>query len=481
MAQAIQFRYPDNSLAYLTTVGAITQALDVGATALRPDGSAYHVIATPLGFLLDGYTPQQILDNPALSVVAPAAGGGCTFGGAVAWVRIWFTDEIGATQVQDFQGSVDTFKALRPSAVVIACRGLDSSKNIIPNMGFGTIPAVTAPPPAPTPTPAPAPSGGGTGGGSAGGGGTSGGVTGRTIIPPLPPPITGSNTVPSTGSALGNYFLAIGGVASGIGGGILGPIGGFIVGLSVLFGGGGIGLGDAILGVRSMRDAIVGIAQEVEKFVTILAAAIQAVLGALQKIYEKVIKPILDKIEEITSKLGAWLDRILKPYLDLLQRIRQTILDIYGRIFLPIITAIQRIRQALALLRILHVPGVDKLDQKLQRIQGKLVGVIQQLLNRVNDHSGLINTLLTAKMILQRGVFLNSYYGYQGSIQALWWNGQTRRLTVQEQSAIDARRLRVTGGFEQQALNDLLATGAPGTALASSPEEQALIDLLNGR
>lgn len=175
----------------------------------------------------------------------------------------------------------------------------------------------------------------------------------------------------------------------------------------------------------SLRDAVVQLGKELLRLSQILAWGIQAVLRALETLWEKVIRPVLNQIEQINRRIGAILDRVLKPYLDLLQRIRQIILDVYGRIFLPIISAIQQIRQMLALLRILKVPGVKALDEKLQQIQGKLIGVITDLLRATNDHTGLLNTLLTLRMTLQHGVFIGSMFERSGDWISLWWNEQT--------------------------------------------------------
>src|SRR5213078_238364 len=177
--------------------------------------------------------------------------------------------------------------------------------------------------------------------------------------------------------------------------------------------------------IFGLRDAVVQLGREIVRLTQFLARGLQAILGALRTLYDRVLKRAIERIEQINSRIGKIVDRVLGPYLQALQRIRQIILDIYGRFFLPIIEAIQTIRKAISILRVLHVPGMKQLDEKLQRIQAKLIGVITDLLRRTNDHSGLLNVLLTAKMTLQHGTLLGSLYETRRRWISMWWNEQT--------------------------------------------------------
>lgn len=450
MAQGIIAEFVDGSTGYLTTPAQVVQALTQGVTLLRPNGSAYIVVQPGQGAppLLDGSTPDQVLTSSVLSSVIPTADN-CAplFTGGL--IRIYYQNSFGQQSTQDFPGTLAQFKALRPDVTVTGCEVFDrSGKPIVSQSALdafakanlGTTPATKQ-----TATASAA---------SAGAGATYTVLGGRTLGDVLDGgcAINGDVTDP-----LCNGIDQMNGVFDGI---------------------------TVAAEIQAVIQALITILQAIvtalAAIVTAIAAAVKAVLAAAQKIYESVIKPIINKIEAITSKLGQILDQILKPYLDLLQRIRQAILNIYRMIFLPIISAIQRIRQALALLKILHVPGVAKLDAALQRIQGKLIGVITQLLNRVNDHSGLFNILLTARMVFQHGVFLNSAYVYQGQLQQLWWDGQTRYLTPDEQASVDASQARLTATTNQDALNLMLAGGPPLLLQPPGPNETALNNLLQG-
>jgi hypothetical protein len=173
-----------------------------------------------------------------------------------------------------------------------------------------------------------------------------------------------------------------------------------------------------------LRDAIKDVANALIRFAWWIAHSLRWALGTLRALWERIVKPLLEHIDRLTARLARIIDKVLLPYLEFLQRIRQIILDIYARFFLPIIEVVQMMRQAIALLRLLRVPGMKKLDEKLQRIEAKLIGIITDLLRRTNEHSGLINVLLTARMTLQRplltssfsenrAAWINQFYNYQ--------------------------------------------------------------------
>lgn len=318
---------------------------------------------------------------------------------------------------------------------------------------------------------------------------------------PKPPPATtpGSTTTPagSGGASSSDFSLVdappvqpivqtradgaafIGGAIGGPVGFVVGSVADLVLGIFGLFSGGIPKAVAAALGV--LRDGLAQLAKELIHIGQLLAKALAAILAALQKVYEKVIKPILDEVAKVGAKIAKIIDKVLKPYLNFLQRIRKIILDVYKRIFLPIITTIQQMRKALALLKILHVPGVAKLDAKLQKVQGKLIGVIDKLLQKTSDHAGLLNTIITAKLVLQRGVFMNSAYSYQGQLQRLWWDGQTRDLTDAENATIAATAAQLNSGADVQALQTLLATGSGAPPVPQGPDEQALLNLLQGK
>ena len=134
-----------------------------------------------------------------------------------------------------------------------------------------------------------------------------------------------------------------------------------------------------------------------------LVKAFRSLLDALKKIYEDVIKPALRAL------------RAIRKILD----------DVYRRWLRPIINAIQQVRRILAIFRAFGFKWAGKLDARLARIEGKIIGPYIWLVRQLNGYSQWINVILTAGGVIQRPIFRNSAYGNAGYLSQLWWVGQT--------------------------------------------------------
>ena len=190
-----------------------------------------------------------------------------------------------------------------------------------------------------------------------------------------------------------------------------------------LFGG---GVSSAVKhALEGMREAITEVGRHLLNFALRLARALGRVYATLRKLWDLVLKPVFAQVAKLVDQMQRLIDRILKPYLEVMRRIRAIIFDIYGRYLGPLVESIQKVRQAMAILRHARVPFAKKLDEQLVRIQVKLLAPISALLQRTNEHSGFINILLSARMILQRPIFTRSMYVYRRSWIAQWWNEQT--------------------------------------------------------
>lgn len=310
-----------------------------------------------------------------------------------------------------------------------------------------------APPAGGQPAPAPPPSTGGPTGGS-----TT--APPPPVLPPQMPPINPHLAPVITGEPITTAILTgLGALFS-----ILG-----------LFGG-----GDWKEPFRKLALALGDIQNILMNFIWFIAHSLRWVLNALRQLWERVLRPLIQHINDITSRIVQIINKVLKPYLDLIARIRKQILEIYARWFVPVIRAIQQVRVMLSLLRLLHVPGVKALDEKLARIEGKLIGVIQTLLSRVNDHSGLLNILLTARLTLQRGILLPSLAESRGSWINSWWNTQRvdrSAADIQAGADLDAH---INSRPGVRVMGDLLKTGVYVSTWAPGPGEQELQVLLKG-
>lgn len=310
-----------------------------------------------------------------------------------------------------------------------------------PGAAAGAPPAPAAPPHQPAPS-----------------GSTGGAPPAGPLVPPPAPPKIRTNFVPVvTGEPITTLVLT---------------------GLSFIFSIFGLGGGDWKGPFQQLAIGLKDISNQLIDAIWSLAHNIRWVLNALRQLWENLLKPLLEHIKDITSKIGQAINKVLPKYLDIIQKIRKHILDIYARWFLPAIRILQQIRVMLALLRLAHVPGIAKLDAKLARIEGKIIGVFQTILSRVNDHSGFLNILLTARLTLQRGVLFPSLHENKGPFVNFWWNAQEYDETAADEQAAAALDQQLHAKPNTKALDDLLVTGVYTSTRVPGPGEQDLDALL---
>lgn len=252
-----------------------------------------------------------------------------------------------------------------------------------------------------------------------------------------------------------------------------------LTGLSVIFSIFGLGgLKDVKAAIETLRIGIKTVFNTLMNFIWTMSHIVRWVLNALRQLWENVLKPLIEHINTITQRIAAIINRVLRPYLQLIDHIRKQILEIYRRFFLPVIRFIQEIRVLISILRLAHVPGMKALDQKLAKIEGKLIGIIQTLLSSVNDHSGLFNILMTARNTMQHGVLIRSMYETQGAWVNEWWNSQEWDRSADDQEKAIKLDLAIQSQPGDKSLKAILSTGVYAAVDAPGPGAQDLAALL---
>jgi hypothetical protein len=313
-------------------------------------------------------------------------------------------------------------------------------------------------------------------------------------IPPVPPPLELPPPIVTVPEVIPPFPVLFPGVQIGAGGvpflpgstitaRLFNGLGSFLGSLL-----GGILGGNADAKIDRLRYDMVNVTNALWNAIKALGGVVHATArgaGALAKvihdIWHKGIKPVLDHIKEIGQRISKIIDKVLKPYLLWMQRMRKLILDIYVKIVLPILNLIQGIRKALALLRLAHVPFAKKLDERLQRLEAKITRPIQVLLQRVNDHGGIINEIISIQRVLQEPLFTRSVYSYQYSLVNSWWASQTVPRTAQQQHDADALKLLAESNAGKKTLDNFLVTDVYEATTPNGPGVQALDDLLQRR
>ncbi|MGC9969431.1 MAG: hypothetical protein ABSE56_02455 [Bryobacteraceae bacterium] len=242
--------------------------------------------------------------------------------------------------------------------------------------------------------------------------------------------------------------------------GAAGPVGivvaviGTIVSLfQTIFGGGG---SDPTAALNSLRDSVVTLGQNLTTFACRLARALGKLLTALHDMWIFVIRPILEKIQQLATRLSRLIDKVLKPYLDFMRRMRQLIMDIYNRFFRPIIQFIESIRRVLAIFKLFHMKWAQRLDARLARLEGRVMSPILALLRHTSVAGSWLNLLLTIQYTLQRPIFVRTLWAYQGDVVNTFWGSQSFNPPATPPAAPAPPDLQQTGQTAQQNLKDLL-------------------------
>lgn len=189
-----------------------------------------------------------------------------------------------------------------------------------------------------------------------------------------------------------------------------------------LFGGNDIAaLQQAVLSLRSQ------LAQAVDQ-VTRFAWTIATALGAALKFLYTLLQDLISKLWQFVKKLATLLQKIAKELLpklvQLIKNIRTLLNWIYKTFIRPIIQYLQLIRRFLGILRLFHIKWAGKLDGIIVNIEGRIVAPFLYVLRTLNGLGNWINVVLTAGLVLQRAVFINTMYAYQSDWVNMFWVGQ---------------------------------------------------------
>jgi len=220
---------------------------------------------------------------------------------------------------------------------------------------------------------------------------------------------------------------------SGVGG-LGGLIGGALTfGLSII----GSLLGSLFAGLfggdptRRLADALNTLARSVsqsldllKRFAWTIARAFGSLLATIQTWFVDFLQFVWAMLKDVAGIIGRLVKDILPAIAKAVRAARDAIGKVYNDYLRPALNWIQRARRYLAILRALHVPYADKIDQILVRIEGRLIGPFLYVLRTLNGIGSWVNVILTAGGVIQRPLFDRTIFQYQDDWVNLWWVAQ---------------------------------------------------------
>lgn len=179
----------------------------------------------------------------------------------------------------------------------------------------------------------------------------------------------------------------------------------------------------ALSGVQSALNAI---GNELISIFSKLSKLAGYILKFLQTLLLNVLHGLVRAVQAIGHMLADVFRNGIMPALQALQKIRTRLIEIYEKVLRPVLIVIQDMRKVLGILGLFHFKFAQKLDAVLGDIQRKITAPLFYLLRYTNAVANFINLILTADLLLQKPLFLNSANTYLRDLIGLQINGMVK-------------------------------------------------------
>ncbi len=234
----------------------------------------------------------------------------------------------------------------------------------------------------------------------------------------------------------------------------------------------------ALAGVQNALNAL---GQAIQNVLGVLSRLAGLILKFLQGLLLDIVHALVAAVQAIGQMLKDVFQNVIMPALQALQKLRNYLIQIYQRFLRPLLIWLQDARKVLAILKAFHIGFATKLDNALADIQAKISGPLLYILGYVNTVANYLNLILTAGLILQRPLFLNSFNAYKGSALNLQINAMNPTVDPAALAALQASASQPTPAQSQAAAAQLLTSGT-GDYVPIVTEQSAALDayLLQG-
>lgn len=187
-----------------------------------------------------------------------------------------------------------------------------------------------------------------------------------------------------------------------------------------------------------------GLGQWLQGLWTWLGNVWQTLKDFFDDLWNVVIRPAIEKIQQIIDDITTWLSNFLDPIITFLQKLSAWYLHYIYPIVKSIIEVIQRMRVILALLADLHVKWAAKLDADLAKIQAYVTTAIQDVVGPLNQAITWLNIAIDPGQIIRKDFFTGTLFSSLGAVKGAQAFGQSRALTASEQTAENNRKQMLT-------------------------------------
>lgn len=210
-------------------------------------------------------------------------------------------------------------------------------------------------------------------------------------------------------------------------------------------------------------------------FAGVLSNIFHTIADFFDDLWWSYIVPFVEKVQQIFDDISTWLANFLDPLITFLKALN----DWFTIHILPylkiVIEVIQRMRVILAAFRIMGFQWAAKLDADLQKIQGYVTLVIQDVVGTLNKISTVINLAIDPAQIIRVPFFNNTLFSSLGAVKRAAAFGSNRPLTATEQEEIQQDGALLQGGAAVATRNaDGSVTYSPAAARINAGFDDAL-------
>lgn len=151
--------------------------------------------------------------------------------------------------------------------------------------------------------------------------------------------------------------------------------------------------------------------------------------------YEHVLKPAWDKFWKLVDRVQRTLEKIFRPILRFLDRVRAAVDRIYKRFIRPVLDAIGIARKVLRVFATLGADWAKALDRKLADLEERIDAPFRLLRAKLNEVINLVNRVVTLDGLFQRLALIRSVQRDVRYVMNVWWNAAHRNVSDAERAA----------------------------------------------
>lgn len=258
-------------------------------------------------------------------------------------------------------------------------------------------------------------------------------------------------------------------------GGLVGAVQGIIAGLGNLFRGKVDGA--TKFSLLALRVAIAGLAEQLTNYATETTGKQSSGAGILIRLWDAVLLPFFQKADRRILKIYNWLKDTFGPVISALLWIRKHIIKFYDHWFKPIFDTIDAVRGILRIMGLLHIDVARKLDEKLARLEARILAPLRIALQTINQLIDWTQRIIDGDGFFQRYTLVRSLLKHERDMWQVWWTSIHRSETENAKAPPAAVGVKAAEDVAGEAITALNGGDTPGSALASEVARTALASL----